>query len=122
MAERPVNIGVRNPTVGVCVLDVAGVLGGAARRPLLDACGGAQALVLNLGDVQIIEPPGVSLLIELQARARARKQRLLAYGLTPPVTQVFALTQLDEALELFPDEAQVLAATGASEGSPGRQP
>ena len=53
---------------------------------------------------------GIGLLVTLLVRANRLKQRLLACGLNDHYRQIFELTRLDEAIAIYADEADALAA------------
>ncbi|MBN1139376.1 MAG: STAS domain-containing protein, partial [Anaerolineae bacterium] len=59
-----------------------------------------RVIILNLSEVLSIDSLGAGLLIALLARARRRKQQLLAYGLSEHCRRAFELTHLDEMVGL----------------------
>jgi anti-sigma B factor antagonist len=50
------------------------------------------------------------LLVTLLIRVNRQKQRLVACGLTDHYQQIFELTRLNEAITIFPTEADALSA------------
>ena len=52
---------------------------------------------------------GIGLLVTLLIRTQRQKQRLVAYGLTDHYIQIFELTRLNEAIEIYASEAAALA-------------
>ena len=74
--------------------------------------GGVEAVILNFEGLQYMNSGGIGLLVTTLIRAQRAGHRLLAYGLTDHYRQIFSLTRLDEAIEIFDDEAAALAATG----------
>lgn len=78
------------------------------------------ALVLNLTDVQQLDPAGVSVLIHLQAQAARRRQHVVGYGLNQYYRQVFTMMGLDERIVLAGSEdAALQAARSAQAGTRG---
>ena len=113
MAQTKISIAVRKPVDKISVLDVQGDITGFAKEPLMAnyrtaSSGGADTIVLNLTGLESLNSLGVGLLIALLIRVQHQKQRLLAYGLAEPYQDAFALTQLDEAIGLYADEAEAL--------------
>jgi anti-sigma B factor antagonist len=53
---------------------------------------------------------GIGLLVTLLVRAQRQRQNLLACGLTEHYRQIFELTRLDEAIGIYDDEDNALAA------------
>jgi anti-sigma B factor antagonist len=74
----------------------------------LDA--GARAVVLDFGAMEYMNSGGIGLLVTLLVRAQRAGARLIAIGLSDHYRQILALTRLDEAIEVLPDEAAAMAA------------
>jgi anti-sigma B factor antagonist len=53
---------------------------------------------------------GIGLLVTLLIRANRQNQRLLAYGLSEHYRQIFELTRLNEAIAIYDNEEEALAA------------
>lgn len=126
MAQPTIHVDVRRPTGGIGVLDVQGELTGSAEDALLAAYStagsGAKAVLLNLGSVHSIDSLGAGLLIALQAHARKKAQRLLAYGLSDASMRAFVLTHLDEVIGVYPDESAALSSLQqGGDGKAGRE-
>lgn len=99
----------------VAVLDIEGDITAAAEDALGEAYaeaaeGGVAAVVLNFTGLEYMNSGGIGLLVTLLVRANRAKQKLLAYGLTDHYRQIFELTRLDEAIGIYDDEAQAVAA------------
>ncbi|HEY7130703.1 MAG TPA: STAS domain-containing protein [Candidatus Limnocylindrales bacterium] len=75
--------------------------------------GGATAVVLDFAGMEYMNSGGIGLLVTLLVRAQRSGARLLATGLSEHYRQILALTRLDEAIEICPDEAAALAAAAA---------
>jgi len=74
---------------------------------------GGKALLLDFTDLEYMNSGGIGLLVTLLVRVQRAGQRLLAIGLTDHYKQILALTRLDEAIGIHPDEASALAAASA---------
>jgi anti-anti-sigma factor len=119
MSQTEVKINLRKPAGGVGILDIQGEISGSAEESLMTAyeqasSGGAQIIGLNFAELESLDSFGVGLLIKLLADIRRRNQRPAAYGLAEAYQQIFELTQLDEALELYADESEMLRSVAGS--------
>jgi anti-sigma B factor antagonist len=109
------DLAVRKSTSTTSVLDVKGDITAESESALMDAYNKASndsttAVVLNFSGLQYMNSGGIGLLVTLLVRANRQKQKLLAYGLTEHYKQIFELTRLDEAIEIFDTEEQALGA------------
>jgi anti-sigma B factor antagonist len=77
------------------------------------ASGGSKAVVLDFAGMDYMNSGGIGLLVTLLVRAQRAGLRLLATGLSDHYRQILALTRLDEAIAIQPDEATAVAAAGA---------
>ncbi len=73
---------------------------------------GARAIVLDFSGLEYMNSGGIGLLVTLLVRAQRGGVRLLASGLSDHYREILALTRLDEAIEIHPDEAAAVAAVG----------
>jgi anti-sigma B factor antagonist len=117
MSQAETNIAVREPADKISILDIQGDITGLAEEPLMAmynaASGsGARAIILNLTGLESLNSFGVGLLIALLVRVRHQKQRLLAYGLSERNQEIFELTHLSQAIDLYADEAEALGSVG----------
>ena len=99
------------------VLDVKGDITADSENTLMDAYQKAsteetKAVVLNFSGLEYMNSGGIGLLVTLLVRANRQKQKLLAFGLTEHYKQIFELTRLDEAIEIFGSEDEALKAAG----------
>jgi len=78
-----------------------------------DRGGGARAVALDFSAMEYMNSGGIGLLVTLLVRAQRSGVRLLAIGLSDHYRQILALTRLDEAIEILPDEAAAMAAVDA---------
>ena len=67
---------------------------------------------MNFTDLQYMNSSGIGLLIMLLIRAQRQGQQMLAFGLREHYAQIFELTRLNEAIQVFESEAEALAAAG----------
>jgi anti-sigma B factor antagonist len=98
----------------VTSIDLRGDLDAYAQQGLLNAYDLAertttQVILLNFSRVTYINSAGVSLVIELLARARKSRRRIAAHGLTTHYTKVFQITRLIDHMTLYRDEEAALA-------------
>lgn len=115
MAESKVTMQVRHATDDASVVDISGEITSFAESVLMDAytkasSGGASAIILNFDQLEYMNSGGIGLLVTMLIRANRQKQRLLAYGLSEHYQQIFELTRLNEAIQIFGNEAEALAA------------
>jgi anti-sigma B factor antagonist len=101
----------------VGILDIRGEINAFAENALMDAyteasTGDAKAILLNFNGLQYMNSSGIGLLVTLLIRVKRQNQRLMAYGLNEHYKQIFELTRLNEAITIFEDEDDALAAAG----------
>jgi anti-sigma B factor antagonist len=97
------------------VIDIRGDITAASEEVLMEAyarasTGQPRAIILNFSGLEYMNSGGIGLLVTLLVRANRNKQRLLAYGLNDHYRQIFELTRLDEAIGIYGDEHEALAA------------
>jgi anti-anti-sigma factor len=97
----------RNP-IGWSMLAASGFLALSADASLYS--GDVQAVVIDFTGLEYMNSGGIGLLVTLLVRAQRLKQRLLACGLTEHYKQILELTRLDEAISIYGNEAEALAA------------
>jgi anti-anti-sigma factor len=110
--------GVR-PAAGRTVIDLHGQIDGSAKDDLgavyeEAAQGGAEAILLNFGDVEYINSTGIALIVGLLGRARAEGRNLAACGLSDHYREIFEITRLSDFISIYADEA---SAPAGSEGT-----
>lgn len=106
---------VRKPSGVVAVIDLEGEVTGFAEEILMDAfnqaCNGStRVIVLNFTRLDYMNSSGIGLLVTLLIRAQRQKLALRACGLSDHYQQIFELTRLNEAIGIFPAEAEAVAA------------
>jgi anti-sigma B factor antagonist len=114
MTEPRTTIGVRRVDDAVSILDIHGEITAFAENALTEACTQAigpntRAIALNFTDMDYMNSSGIGLLVTLLIRMNRQKRRLLAFGLSEHYRSIFDLTRLNEAIAIYPTEAEVLA-------------
>lgn len=102
----------------VAVLDIAGDIDRAADAPLqraYDQADGAQAVLLNFGEVGYINSTGIAVIVSLLARARKERRTISAYGLTEHYRHIFSITRLSDFIGIYSDEDTAMGSAGAEE-------
>jgi anti-sigma B factor antagonist len=118
MPQGTLTLDVRQATDPTSIIDVKGDITADSEDVLMDAYNRAsgtttKAIVLNFTGLEYMNSGGIGLLVTLLVRANRQKQKLLAFGLTEHYKQIFELTRIDEAIEIFASEQDALAAAGA---------
>ncbi len=113
-----VTMNVRRASAQASVIDIQGEINAAAENSLMDAYTqasgeGVQAIILNFSRLEYMNSSGIGLLVTMLIRAQRQKQALMACGLSEHYRQIFELTRLNEAILIYPTEAEALAAVGA---------
>ena len=123
MTEVKVTMDVRSASDAASIIDIQGEITSFAENVLMDAytqatSGGANIIILNFEGLEYMNSGGIGLLVTMLIRANRQEQSLLAYGLSEHYQQIFELTRLNEAIQIFGNEAEALAAAnGASQSS-----
>jgi anti-sigma B factor antagonist len=110
---------VRHPNSGVAVIDISGDLTAKSELGLMGAyqqaaIDGVSSIILCFTELQYMNSSGIGLLVTLLIRGKRNGQRLLAFGLSDHYRQIFDVTRLAEAIQIFGSEAEAIAATGIS--------
>ncbi|HEX4521587.1 MAG TPA: STAS domain-containing protein [Gaiellaceae bacterium] len=109
---------VRHPTSAISVIEIHGDLTAGSEDALMEAYteatdGDQRVVLIDFGGLAYMNSGGIGLLVTLLVRANRLKQRLLACGLNEHYRQILELTRLDEAISIYGDEAEALAASVA---------
>ena len=115
MFQARVSMTVRRISAETSIIDIEGDVNRYSESILMDAYsraseGETRNIVLNFSRLEYMNSSGIGLLVTLLVRVQRLNQRLLAYGLNEHYRQIFELTRLVEAIQIFPDEAAALAA------------
>ena len=118
MSDGSISTNVRIISANVSVIDIGGSVTRAADTALTAAYQQAnsertRAILLNFSGLEYMNSSGIGQLVTLLVRAQRNNQILFACGLTPHYQDIFALTRLNEAIHIYPDEAAALEAANA---------
>ena len=119
MTEAKVTMEVRSAGEAASIIDVRGEITSFAENALMDAytqasSGGAKIIILNFEGLEYMNSGGIGLLVTMLIRANRQDQTLLAFGLTDHYQQIFELTRLNEAIQIFGSEAEALASVNGA--------
>lgn len=119
MTDAKVTMEVRVANDSSSIIDVQGEITSFAENVLMDAyteatSGGANVIILNFEGLEYMNSGGIGLLVTMLIRANRQEQILLAYGLTDHYQQIFELTRLNEAIQIYGSEADALAAVNGA--------
>jgi anti-anti-sigma factor len=97
------------------IIDIEGEVTAFAENTLMDAYTQAsrsstKAIVLNFSQLEYMNSSGIGLLVTLLIRVQRQNQKLLAFGLNEHYQQIFELTRLNEAIEIYASEAETVQA------------
>ena len=115
MTKANITLNVRKAGNEAGVIDINGEVNAFAEGALMEAYtqasnGGTRAIVLNFSWLEYMNSSGIGLLVTLLIRVNRQKQKLLAFGLSDHYQQIFELTRLNEAIGIYPSEAEAIAA------------
>jgi anti-sigma B factor antagonist len=114
MTTGTTSVDVRTLTPTASAIVIRGDVTSASEGPLMDAytsasAAGAQTIVLDFSGLDYMNSGGIGLLVTLLVRVQRQGQRLTAVGLSDHYREILSLTRLDEAIAIYPSEADVLA-------------
>jgi len=100
---------------GAGVIAIRGEVTGFAEEALMNAYntasdGDGVVVILDFTDLEYMNSTGIGLLVTLLIRAQRHQRRLLACGLSDHYRQIFDLTRLNEAIDIYDSPAEALAA------------
>ena len=115
MTQNNLNTEVRKPNQEISIIDIQGDVTGFAENILMDAFsqasnGSTKAILLNFSGLDYMNSSGIGLLVTLLIRTQRQKQKLMACGLSAHYEEIFKLTRLNEAIGIFTNESDALAA------------
>jgi anti-anti-sigma factor len=101
---------------GAAAIAITGDVTAACEQELMSAHeqvtdSGAKLVVLDFTGMEYMNSGGIGMLVTLLVRCQRRQQKLVATGLTTHYRQIFELTRLDEAISLYDEIDQALAAS-----------
>jgi anti-sigma B factor antagonist len=99
----------------ISIIDIRGDVNTQTENTLIDAfsrasSSGVPVIALNFANLEYMNSSGIGLLVTLLIRAQRHHQRLIAFGLSEHYRQIFELTRLNEAIVLYANEAEAIAA------------
>jgi anti-sigma B factor antagonist len=115
MSQAQLTTSIRRAGDTLSIVDIRGEITSFAEAALTEAysqasSGGINTILLNFQGLEYMNSGGIGLLVTMLIRANRQKQKLAAYGLTEHYQQIFELTRLNEAIQIFGSEAEALAA------------
>jgi anti-sigma B factor antagonist len=115
MSQANLSTTVRQAGESLSIVDIRGEITSFAEAVLMEAYhqasrGGVTTILLNFQGLEYMNSGGIGLLVTMLIRANRQNQKLAAYGLSEHYRQIFELTRLNEAVQIFADEAEALAA------------
>ncbi len=115
MPQANMKMAVRHISETVSAIDIQGEVNALSENLLMDAYAkasgkGVTVIILNFAGLEYMNSSGIGLLVTILIRAQRQQQRLMACGLSDHYRQIFELTRLNEAILLYPTEAEALAA------------
>ena len=119
MPEAQVRMSIRKAGEKSAIIDIEGELTAFAEDVLMDAYnqaseGGARVIILNFESLEYMNSSGIGLLVTLLIRINREKQRLLTYGLSDHYRNIFQITRLDDAINIYDTEEEAIQAASAS--------
>ena len=112
MPTANLTMDIREVADGIRVIDVEGEITAFSEQQIADAHAkageDASAVILNFEGLDYMNSGGIGLLVTTLIRAQRAGHALRAFGLSDHYRQIFALTRLDEAIEIFDDEKAAL--------------
>ena len=117
MADTALTTAVRMISADISVIDIIGSVTRAGEAALMEAYRQAsgdrtKGIILNFDKLEYMNSSGIGLLVTLLVRANRQRQQLYACGLTEHYQDIFAVTRLNEAIHIYPDETSALTAAG----------
>lgn len=100
------------------ILRISGDITSASEGDLMAAYGlaaasGSSTVILDFSKLEYMNSGGIGLLVTLLVRAQRGGGRLVATGLSEHYRQIFSLTRLDDAIEIYDDDAAAMVAASA---------
>ncbi|HEX2913343.1 MAG TPA: STAS domain-containing protein [Chloroflexia bacterium] len=100
------------------IIDIYGEINAFAEQELNEAYNlanrpGVKAIILNMSNLEYMNSSGIGLLVTLLIRANRLKQHLMVYGLSEHYQQIFELTRLSGAIQVYDTERAAVQAASA---------
>jgi len=118
MPQANVTMNVRKAGASASIIDIQGEVTAFAEKVLNEAyaqasANGVRAVLLNFGGLEYMNSSGIGLLVTTLIRANRQGQKLMVFGLSEHYRHIFELTRLNEAIGVYGNEAEALAAARA---------
>lgn len=115
MTSAKATMNVRQVNEQVSIIDIQGEVTASAEEALMLAYNQASTdntcvLVLNFEGLEYMNSSGIGLIVTLLIRSQRQQQRLVVFGLSEHYQHIFELTRLNEAINMYPNEQEALAA------------
>ena len=115
MPQAKIVLHVRQVNATTSIIDIQGEITAFAEQAMMQAYAEAstpttRALILNFTGLDYMNSSGIGLLVTLLIRVNRQKQRLLSYGLNDHYRHIFNLTRISDAIRMYADEAEAVAA------------
>jgi anti-anti-sigma factor len=100
---------------GKVIIDLYGEINAFAAEDLSEAYDQGEGsnssdILLNFTNVDYINSTGIALIVNMLARARKAKRRLILCCLSDHYVEIFQITRLADYMDIYPDEQTALAA------------
>jgi anti-sigma B factor antagonist len=115
MPPAKVTLSVRQVSARVSIIDIQGDVTAFAEHALMEAYTQAngpstRVFILNFRGLGYMNSGGIGLLVTLLIRINRQKQRLFAFGLSDHYRNIFEITRLSDAIQVYDGEAEALDA------------
>src|SRR5215475_4968425 len=115
MPQAKVIMNVRKVSPTTSIIDVQGEVTAFAENVLTSAYTEANTpvtrnIILNFSGLEYMNSSGIGLLVTLLIRVNRQKQRMFAFGLSDHYRNIFEITRLSDAIQVYDGEAEVLDA------------
>ncbi len=102
----------------IAVIQIRGEINLYSENVLMDAFleatrGEVYTIILNFDALDYMNSAGIGLLVTMLMRANRKGLRLVACCMKPHYREIFNITRLDEAIKIYPDEVEAIAAVSA---------
>jgi anti-sigma B factor antagonist len=119
MPQANVTMNVRKAGNIAGIIDIQGEVTAFAEKVLNEAyaqasANGVRAVLLNFSGLEYMNSSGIGLLVTTLIRANRQSQKLMVFGLSEHYRHIFELTRLNEAIGVYGNEAEALAAARAA--------
>ena len=116
MPQANVKMIVRKASDSASIIDIQGEVTAFAEGVLTESYNqasgkGVRFILLNFNGLEYMNSSGIGLLVTTLIRANRQSQKLMVFGLSEHYRHIFELTRLNEAIGVYGNESEALAAT-----------